>query len=82
MVRQPQPPGARKAGLAMLFLLLTTPLAAQAAAAFALCQGPADRDGRIAGGSRAEIIRRPDGSIGWLRWGGRIHKRAALGQSD
>ncbi len=26
-------------------------------------------------GSRAEIIRRADGSIGWLRWGGRIHRR-------
>jgi hypothetical protein len=24
---------------------------------------------------RAEIIRRPDGSLGWLRWGGRIHVR-------
>lgn len=26
-------------------------------------------------GTRGEIIRRPDGSIGWLRWSGRIHKR-------
>jgi CubicO group peptidase (beta-lactamase class C family) len=28
-------------------------------------------------GSRGEILRRPDGEIGWLRWGGRILRRAA-----
>jgi CubicO group peptidase (beta-lactamase class C family) len=26
---------------------------------------------------RAEIIRRPDGSIGWLRWGSRIHEKVS-----
>ena len=24
---------------------------------------------------QAEIVRRPDGSIGWLRWGSRVHRR-------
>jgi hypothetical protein len=26
-------------------------------------------------GGRGEIVRKADGSIGWLRWGGRIHAR-------
>jgi hypothetical protein len=28
-------------------------------------------------GSTAEVVRRPDGSIGWLRMGGRVHARKA-----
>jgi hypothetical protein len=30
--------------------------------------------------TRAELLRAPDGSIAWLRWGGRIRRRAFWGR--